>query len=250
VLAGVCLAVRLAAPARADFVETFDNGSDNGDWHLTTNPIRLLTIEPTGGNPGAYLHGQVESAVPTWYVPVGTQTVFLGDYYAQGVTGMGIDLNIINGNSEPDRTLTLDLQTTLGTGDPSLGLEAYFIGPDISDTPPGWFRYAFDVEARADTIPAGWTLLRGDGAPGTDADWRALMQHVETLGYELGQPGFAYTNHTVWDLGLDNVRLSTSPSAVPEPGGAPAGGLLLLATAGSAWRARRRAPRGSGRWMR
>ena len=60
------------AIARANFVETFSNGSDDGDWHLTNNPDRLLQIEPSGGNPGAYLHGQVFTPVPVWYVPLGT----------------------------------------------------------------------------------------------------------------------------------------------------------------------------------
>jgi hypothetical protein len=32
-------------------------------------------------------------------------------------------------------------------------------------------------------------VLRGDGGPGTDADWRRLMQDVETIAFELGKPG-------------------------------------------------------------
>ena len=32
------LLLLLAIPARAGFVETFDNGSNNGDWHLTVKP--------------------------------------------------------------------------------------------------------------------------------------------------------------------------------------------------------------------
>ena len=57
VLVPFALALSIAI-ARADFVETFSNGSDDGDWHLTNNPDRLLQIEASGGNPGAYLHGQ------------------------------------------------------------------------------------------------------------------------------------------------------------------------------------------------
>ena len=56
----------LAIPTmRAGFVETFDNGSDNGDWHLTSDPGRLLVIEPDGGNPGPYLHATADAAIPT-----------------------------------------------------------------------------------------------------------------------------------------------------------------------------------------
>jgi hypothetical protein len=58
-------------------------------------------------------------------------------------------------------------------------------------------------------------VLRGDGNPGTDADWRRLMQDVETIGFELGKPGFAYPALNGWDLGLDNVRISQH---IPESG--------------------------------
>src|SRR5947207_11193748 len=77
----------LVVPAvRAAFVETFDNGSNDGDWRLTTSTDPV--IEPSGGNPRAYLHGQVDAAVPTWYVPLGTtSTHFLGNYAKLGVGG-------------------------------------------------------------------------------------------------------------------------------------------------------------------
>jgi hypothetical protein len=46
----------------------------------------------------------------------------------------------------------------------------------------------------------------GNGRPGTDADWQALMRDVETVGLELGAPGYFYP-FWIWDLGLDNVRI-------------------------------------------
>ena len=43
------LAVPLLGVATSQaIVETFDNGSDDGDWHLSSNPNELLVIEPTG----------------------------------------------------------------------------------------------------------------------------------------------------------------------------------------------------------
>lgn len=88
--------------ASGSFIETFSNGSNDGNWQLTNNPERLLQIEPTGGNPGAYLHGQVFAAVPTCYVPLGTgPTHFLGDYYAAKVSSMSFDLKIFSGLQAP-----------------------------------------------------------------------------------------------------------------------------------------------------
>lgn len=41
------------------------------------------------------------------------------------------------------------------------------------------------------------------------------MQDVETIGFELDKPGFAYPALNGWDLGLDNVRISQN---IPESG--------------------------------
>ena len=190
--------------SHAGFVETFDNSND-GDWHLTTNPAM---IESDGGNPGEWLHATADAATPTWYVPYGTaNTHFLGNYAAWGVEGMSFDVNIISGSEVPDRNATLDLKTTLGTGDFTKGVEAYYIGRNISTFPIGWRSYNYPLDASSPTIPPGWVVLKGDGGPGTDADWQALMQDVETLGLELGTPGYFYP-FSIWDLGLDNCRIA------------------------------------------
>jgi hypothetical protein len=189
----------------AGFVETFDNGSDNGDWHLTVNPPML---ETDGGNPGAYLRATADAAVPTWYVPLGTEsTYFLGNFADKKVGTLAFDINIFSGVEVPDRAMTLDLNTTLGTGDFTKGVDAYYIGTDISQLPLGWQTYEFPVNAASLAIPPGWVVTKGNGRPGTDADWQALMHDVETLGVELGEPGFFYP-FGIWDLGLDNARVT------------------------------------------
>ncbi|MGI8955573.1 MAG: hypothetical protein ACR2II_01500 [Chthoniobacterales bacterium] len=193
------------SPVRAGFVETFDNGSNNGDWHLTVNPA---TIQPDGGNPGAYLRASADAAVPTWYVPYLTKsTYFLGNYAGKQVGTLAVDFDIFSGVQVPDRAVTLDLNTTLGTGDFSKGVGAYYIGTDISRLPVGWHTYEFPVNASSPTIPPGWVVTKGNGQPGTDADWQALMHDVETLGVELGEPGFFYP-FGIWDIGLDNPRIT------------------------------------------
>jgi hypothetical protein len=123
--------------------------------------------------------------------------------------------------------LTFHLFTTLGTGDPAQGIDAYELGSDISDYQPGWNSYAYAVDAASQTIPAGWVVTEGNGQAGTDADWRALMGHIEDVHMELGQPGYFYPNLNVWDIGLDNVRLSTSPVPAPGAGVLCVAGLLL-----------------------
>jgi hypothetical protein len=202
----VVIALTLSASAgKLTYTETFDDGNDEGDWHLTVNPP---TLETDGGNPGAYLRASADAAVPTWYVPLNTPTkFFLGDFAANRIATLSVDLNIFSGVEVPDRAVTLDLNTTLGTGDFTKGVDAYYVGRNISQLPTGWHTYAFPVNATSTTIPPGWVVTKGDGSPGTDADWQALMHDVETLGVELGEPGFFYP-FGLWDIGLDNCRVS------------------------------------------
>jgi hypothetical protein len=225
-------AVASGMPAAADVVDTFDNNVNQGTWRLTNNPNRLYRIETSGGNPGAYLHGQVATAVPTWYIDQPVGNPFTGDFAAAGFRSFRFDLTISGGIQVPDRVLTFHLFTTLGTGDPTQGIDAYHLGEDISNYMPGWNTYAYPLDAASPTIPAGWHVTEGNGSPGTDADWRSLMTHIEDVHMELGQPGYAYPNLGVWDLGLDNVTLSTSP--LPAPGS-----LLVLAGAPLLTRRRR-----------
>src|SRR6266705_3299596 len=118
---------------RAGFVETFEDGTNDGDWRLTTSTEPV--IEADGGNPGAYLRQHVD---------------------------------------------------------------AYYVGTDISHFPPGWQTYSFRIDAASPVIPPGWVVTRGNGRPGTDADWQALMRDVETVGLELGTPGYFYP-FWIWD---------------------------------------------------
>jgi fermentation-respiration switch protein FrsA (DUF1100 family) len=47
------------------FIETYDDGTDVGLWHCSLGAPRIL--EPSGGNPGAYIQqGGFSTAVPTW----------------------------------------------------------------------------------------------------------------------------------------------------------------------------------------
>jgi len=116
-----------------------------------------------------------DAAVPTWYVPYLTpNTHFLGDFADKQIGTLAFDINIFSGVQVPDRAVTLDLNTTLGTGDFTKGVDAYYIGTDISRLPAGWQTYKFPVNAASSTIPPGWVVTKGNGQPGTDADWQAL----------------------------------------------------------------------------
>lgn len=242
VMASAIAAAVVVPAGLAGVADTFDSGVNLGAWRLTTNPDRLYQIEPTGGNPGAYLHGQVATAVPTWYVSDPANNPFLGDYATMGgggVTNFSFDMTISGGIQVPDRNMTLHLVTTLGTGDLSLGIEAFFVGTDISNFSPGWNHYTYPLNASDAAIPTGWVVTEGNGTPGTAADWHTLMTHIEGVHFSLGTPGFFYPSLGIWDLGLDNVTLTT----VPTPGASVllAAGTIGLLTGRRAARSRRNA---------
>ena len=189
---------------RAGFVETFEDGTNESDWRLTTSTEPV--IEPSGGNPGAYLWQEVDAATPTWGVGTGPNP-FIGNYAKLEVNGMSFDLNIFAGIGAANRNVTLNISTTFGTGNFLKGVVAYYVGTDISNLPKGWHTYSFPIDATSGVIPPGWKVFRGDGHKGHATDWRALMQDVEFAGLELGTPGYFYPVW-VWDIGLDNVRIA------------------------------------------
>src|ERR1041385_5600355 len=202
----VPLIVCLAGPARGvGYVETFEDGINDDDWRLTTSNDPV--IEPTGGNPDAYLYQEIDSATPTW-VPLSDTGAghFIGDYAGLGVTGMSFDLNIFAGIGVPNRNVTLNIGSTFGTGNYLKSVTAYYIGVDISRLPRDWHTYSFKIDSLSPVIPPGWKVFRGNGHEGHEADWQALMQDVEWIGFELGTPGYFYPVW-VWDLGIDNIRI-------------------------------------------
>lgn len=208
------------APAPVDFTETYETSTlDVGGWILTTNPQRIRTIEPTGGDPDGFLYGEVSVAVPAWstastrYQPgVGDafkhDSVFVGDFDAADITTLAADLDVLQaGNWSSNRTITLHVARWDATAG-AVGLEAFYSLPDIAAPPSGWNHYSFALPARSPSIPAGWQLQRGDGTAGSDADWTALMHQVDLVELVYGRPGYLYPSMGLWDLGIDNIHIS------------------------------------------
>jgi len=155
-----------ALPAAADtFTETFDGGSNAGGWTFGTgNEV----VEPTGGNPGAWLHDSfVDTFAPQ---PRTTQpSVFTGDLRHRGVSLIGVDLlTVLVDFSAEGRPLTLMLISDQGTpADPDDDWAAYLMGPTNVPLPgQGWLSYSFDVPTAERSLPAGWGTLELIRVPG------------------------------------------------------------------------------------
>lgn len=204
-----------------EFTETYEAGTlDTGNWILTTDPARPRVIESTGGNPGGYLYGEVATAVPTWatastrYQPgvddaSKRDSIFVGDYYLNDINYVSADLRIYQvGSWTADRTVTLILRSWDAATD-SVAYEATCSLPDMPQVPQGWQHYQFRVDATSARVPPGWVFTRGDGTPGTDAEWATFMHQIDFVGFGYWKPGYGYPSLGLWQLGIDNIHIGT-----------------------------------------
>jgi len=219
--AAACVADAGSLSRDVDFTETYDAGStDVGHWGLTTNTLRSRVIERTGGHPGGYLYSEVSTPIPTWSTvskryqsggddPIGQDSIFVGDYYARRINHVSADLRIYQvGSWTRGRTVTLHL-VRWEVGSNSVAFEAFYSPPDISAAPTGWHHYDFRVDARSARVPPGWTFRRGDGTPGTDADWATFMHQIDFVGICYWRPGYFYPALGIWKLGIDNIHVGS-----------------------------------------
>ena len=210
-------------PSGVDFTETYESGSqDVGNWILSDEPTRPRMINATGGDPGSYLYSEVSTSIPTWstastrYQPgvfdaSKRNSVFVGDYYTASINKLSVDLEVIQpGSWTEDRTVTLHLMSW-DTANNKLAVDATYSLPDIPDVPVGWQHYDFMIDSQSPTIPTGWVLMRGDGTPGTDADWATLMHQIDLVGFGYWKPFFGYPASGLWQLGIDNIRITSQP---------------------------------------
>jgi hypothetical protein len=209
------------------FIETYDDGTDIGLWHCSVGAAR--TIEISGGNPGAYVQqGGFSSAIPTWASvstrfqpgvpdPYKIDSIYTGDWTSLGVTSIAVDLNVIQvATWATDRAVTLELLQMDDTGF-NVTYDATYTLPDLPDPPVGWQTYSFPVDANSPTIPQGWVFTRGDGTPGTDAEWSPFLHRIDLTSIGFYKPGFAYPSLGTWILGIDNIEIDFQAGPTPTP---------------------------------
>jgi hypothetical protein len=215
------------------FIETYDDGTDVGLWHCSVGVPR--DIEISGGNPGAYLQqGGFSTSIPTWASistrfqpgvpdPYKIDSIYTGDWTSLGVTNITVDLNVIQvATWATDRAVTLELVQMDETGF-NVTYDATYTLPDLPEPPVGWQTYSFPVNANSPTIPEGWVFTRGDGTPGTDAEWSIFLQRIDLTSIGFYKPGFAYPSLGTWILGIDNIEIDfqADPTPTPSPTATP-----------------------------
>jgi hypothetical protein len=220
------LAAVLPAAALAQVVDTFEGGVNIGSWSFGTGNG---FIDPAGGNPGAFYHDTfIDSFAPQAHTEWGSDSPFVGDYRANGVSAISVDFQLFDVDfSAAERPMTLFLREDNGTpADPDDDWAAYYKHAEyVPQVGEGWKHFDYAVDSASNTLPTGWlTIALGPNSP--TPDWNALITDVDQLVFFWGDPEFFYIFQG-WDIGMDNVSID----AVPEPAtlGALALGVCALA---------------------
>jgi hypothetical protein len=201
-----------AAPALATgTVVPFDNSVNIGGW--TYGPPS--SFPSTGGNPGWWL-----SSAPDTFAPqlrtTSAHSPFVGDWRANKVVSVGVDLITVSTQFPASRPLTVILSGG--------GCEVYFLGSSLVPQPgAGWKKFDFAVPSQSTTMPAGWAVLNGCGDP--DSAWNTVITDVDQVNFFYGDPTFFFI-FDIWNVGADNARIYSDPftdqgNALAGTNGAP-----------------------------
>jgi hypothetical protein len=204
------------AAAQQSFNVGFDQGNI-GNWSFFGNPANPIeVIEPSGGNPGAWLHSTcsglncLDTFAPQFRAQLGVRSIFTGNYRQKRITSLGIDVEVIGPAfvSTGSRPLTLVLLDDNGTPGEFLDDNAvYLTGPNIPARGAGWASFSYAVPSASTTLPAGWQVLSGNGTP--DQVWNKVIAGVDQVQFLFGDPMLFYIFQQ-WELGVDNVRITRS----------------------------------------
>lgn len=198
------LSLSLASLAQSS-VEGFTNGSNQGGWTWGAGD----QFSPTGGNPEWHLETQIlDTFAPQPRTAAGASSVFTGDYRARGVRSLGIDLVTVSTQFPFQRPLTLILENDRGTpGNPLDDQSVYFISSSFVPQPgTGWSAFDVGVPSLSLTMPAGWQVLQGAGAP--NQVWNEVIGNVSRVRWFYGDPMLFFI-FDIWQVGMDNARITT-----------------------------------------
>ncbi len=216
----LCLALIgfLPLPSRAQTaVETFEGGTNAAGWTISG----VDTIEPTGGNPGFWLHAEVDTFGPILANDPEVPSPFMGDLRADGVTTISLDARTDHMDFPfCGWPFALVLRDTHGTADVEDDDYAYFWDPETANgngvlfapcVGEGWVHYDFAVPSQSlDPVPLGWF---GGWAGDTEnfrpgIDWNDVIVSVDTVEVWWGAPPLVAI-FQMWDVGVDNVAISS-----------------------------------------
>lgn len=236
--ASILTLLAVAGPAGADTtIVDFEAGA--AGWTISGGGVVV-----DGGNPGRFLRS---SPGLDTFAPIAASgaadPAFSGDFRAMGVSAISVDAQTIArtfGNPVGFQ-MSLLLRDTKGTPDVEDDDYAYFVGPQVPLIGEGWISYDFEVPSQStDPVPAGWSGgWAGDlesFRPGVD--WNDVIASVDRVEIWWIHPAF-FALLSGWDVGIDNVGITTEPPCPFDLDGDLAVGindlLEMLAAWGDPW---------------
>lgn len=209
------IALFLAAPAAivqaTQVVDDFESGTNPNQWGWTISGSPY-TIQPDGGNPGAWMdsgvpymsrHGNLTAVPPEGSalraaLASGTLRSARIDFEQLDTTGVVGCFPRVSGSGP----FTLKLFDLHSNPDGSV-IEAHTLdGPPTPPAPYPWQTASFTIPSDStEDVPAGWKLNRGDLEGYT---WSTLMQNIDGISFFSGNP-YIDGIEGCWHLGADNV---------------------------------------------
>ena len=196
-------------------VDDFESGTNPNGWGWTNGGGGAFTIEPDGGNPGAWL----DSGVPyfsdhpnlTAYPADGTElrnALDSGQLVSASVDIERLDTSAVN-NCHPiydlpsNFTLMLSDLHTIPSEPPSV-IEAHTTDGPVSPLDEAsfpWTSVSFTIPSGATDVPPGWVL---NVPPDLNYTWADLMRNIDGISFFVINPE-ELTYDSCWQLGADNV---------------------------------------------
>ena len=195
-------------------IDDFESGTDPNQWGWTNGGGGNFIIQPTGGNPGAWL----DSGVPyfsdhpnlTSLPPDGTALRIA--LASAGLTAASIDIERLDTSDVQNCHPTATEQSTFSLSfidihsDPGGSvIEAHNDDGPIS--PAGffpWMTVSFTIDSSSTDVPAGWVL---NAPPELNYTWQDLMHNIDGIRFFVVNPEqitFDGCSH----LGADNVIIT------------------------------------------
>ncbi len=211
-----------AMPALAGTTVNTDFSSGANGWSGPSGIGGATTIEPTGGNDGAFMRTVFNDFGVTFRN--NTNADYLGDYTASDSITISMDVRVEYLNffgQDVSRPWLVELRDVDGAQGGYPYNSVWFLFDNISQANNSdWMTYSVTFDPNATDLPAGWG---GYGAEDPDTfeptlpegvSFSDVLSGVDEIAFTTLQPGFffGFTDHTI---GIDN--LSITRLSVPAP---------------------------------
>ena len=198
-------------------VEDFESGNPDG-WEVWFSNYNA--IQPTGGNPGAYLELDDLTQGPATcqfleIFPAGDPGAMThahsGNWRNAGVDRVTVDFNVFQTSSTIGvGDVSIELTSDPGTpADPNDDCTIRLALVGVSATMPGWQTYVFDVPSAQMFLPVGWEVdsLSPCFAGSPDAAWNSVMEDVDQMRFRFDSAPGTFCAFTSWIFGVDNITV-------------------------------------------